>query len=849
MSNGYTDDGSSRRGDASNDGDTAEFVDYLNKEMYQEQRKLRLAFTGVTARAFPLKASLNRLQDFCDSYLNFADDTGRRPPYYFKPAIPFVYLQMINYGEMATLTENLGFISQHEVLFAVPVEWYDVDRNTGKLKFRDWALVCPYVFVDNDMSLRTGRQVYGWTKVRAWLNRVEPSWTDDPRNRRQLMELKTKLFLTAYSGQRIEPRVLLEIVQDPPPSVFRNPYSKRDLFNPLWTWPQAVRESMMAVGDTLEFLTALPILGYDQARFAPVLPEMMRRGIDNTRRFLPWVSCRDPYQKEVLERAKHNPYINQITLKQFRDAAEPTLACYQAYVNSKILIDHYHDGGLLGGPNLFLGDLTAGFRVLVHDYAEQKIVHTLGIEISETEKDAHGKDVLVLTPRLPFWTSLDLRYDEGELLHWRSKTSDWTQGKETQAVARGEQRNCFNVTRGAAIQELFGPFNFPDITVRVLPLAAKTDQLQRFCDRYLNNLIQDKSAEGRVADLPRSQTDIDRMFKSQRFTPWGDHVFLLVTSYGGKHGAGYSESNDIGQIEQEKVSFYVPAEWTFEDDQGAKRKRPCLLAPWVFNSSSRHAITEREVNGVEAHHAVIHCDDASWLKESGPVAERLLMSLKRLMMIGANAGQEADMRTLIEIRQDGQYPAHGRRRDAHRDEECPDIKDMIRYLGSSVDFVSLKQFPKSGNFDNSCYQAFVMVKRRITHIFDHRRDRMRESYAEGDRFKFAVAEPMGDDLRVSIQRHLYWPIVENLGLRYETLDCKPGELPVYQIRPERPFFLRLGLREEVGMNLWTRTHGTKWQREQQGIEELHRDVTFPTATPMQMIHSMLNCLEELGSDD
>ena len=107
--------------------------DYNNAtspDMLAMQSEPRVSFTGVTTRCFPLKASMNTLQDFCDNYLNFPDD-GREMKKsqrnYFRPAMPYVYFQMINYGKMATESENLGWIAQNEVLFCVPLEWYKVD--------------------------------------------------------------------------------------------------------------------------------------------------------------------------------------------------------------------------------------------------------------------------------------------------------------------------------------------------------------------------------------------------------------------------------------------------------------------------------------------------------------------------------------------------------------------------------------------------------------------------------------------------------------------------------------------------------------------------------------------------
>ena len=79
--------------------------------------KPRIAFQDVTLRILPLRAKMDRLQQFCDNFLNFADEHHQL--YYFQPAAPFVMLQVLNYGRMTTETQNLGWISQNELGFGI----------------------------------------------------------------------------------------------------------------------------------------------------------------------------------------------------------------------------------------------------------------------------------------------------------------------------------------------------------------------------------------------------------------------------------------------------------------------------------------------------------------------------------------------------------------------------------------------------------------------------------------------------------------------------------------------------------------------------------------------------------
>jgi len=81
---------------------------------------LEQKYSDVVTQIFPLKASTNRLQEFCDTYLNLDEDA----PLYFKPAVPWVLMQVVDYGRMATTSGNLGWFSQHELAFGVPLACY-----------------------------------------------------------------------------------------------------------------------------------------------------------------------------------------------------------------------------------------------------------------------------------------------------------------------------------------------------------------------------------------------------------------------------------------------------------------------------------------------------------------------------------------------------------------------------------------------------------------------------------------------------------------------------------------------------------------------------------------------------
>jgi len=134
-------------------------------------------YTGVISQVFPL-AAICVLEDFCDSYLNLKQD--KNPPFWFKPAAPFVLMQVVDYGDMAE-ANAIGWFSQHELAFGIPVEWHVRDKDGWH--FKDIAMHYPFIYVDNPLSIAGGREVMDGPRVRSnsrlsWSTSIRP--TDAP---------------------------------------------------------------------------------------------------------------------------------------------------------------------------------------------------------------------------------------------------------------------------------------------------------------------------------------------------------------------------------------------------------------------------------------------------------------------------------------------------------------------------------------------------------------------------------------------------------------------------------------------------------------------------------------------
>jgi hypothetical protein len=357
-------------------------------------------FEGVTMRTFPLRASLPKLTKFVDSYLNLI------PPEvgYFRPFLPYVYLMVINYGKMAVEAANLGWIAQNEIAFSIGLEWYK--KENGVLKFHDFAYVSPFIYVDNDLSMTTGREVYGWPKSLVSLTPEISSWMENPRKGAQLATVSAMVFPELYAGARKELRPLMQIEQAATPSFTQVP---PDPMSPLFPWnaiPNAIRGTAAMLGD---FGGVLSGLGITRAQ-----PGATPRSFMDMAALLG--KNLNPYNP--------NLYFNTVNLKQFRDSGVQGAFCYQAVTNAPMSLVKFNAGGMLGDTAMMLGDVTGGYRIRMHKWQSQPIVDSLGLEVAR-EWDGDGCRVAELAPVCPLWLDVDMQYARGVALAWRARDQDW----------------------------------------------------------------------------------------------------------------------------------------------------------------------------------------------------------------------------------------------------------------------------------------------------------------------------------------------------------------------------------------------------------------------------------------
>lgn len=772
------------------------------------------SFREVTARVFPIKANIARLHGFCDYYLNM--NIPRRIAH-FRPGLPYVYVMVLNYGKMSVESvraQNLGWVSQHEVTFTVPLTWWREER--GRLVFKDWACVSPFIFVDDVLSQTTGREVYGWPKVAARVEADTPLWTEHPRSPSRLFTLSTHVFPKLYAGEREALRVLMQIHRDPAPSYSEFPPDPDNPWGPLSSLPSAVRASLGLMEDAVDMFAGLRMRGYQRGP-GSLLRVLTKSGWKLTRLlpgfFLPALRTASGTANEDFAKL----YIDQVTLKQFRDAERPSDACYQALVRSRMGFDRLNQGGLLGDVNLLRGDPSGGFTIRIHRYLAQPIVETLGMQVTRVE-DGDQTPVDILKPTFPFWTDVDLDYGKGEVICSRiprpcdDPSENWVDEQDAKEVKvpTGKQQGdvCripYNTARGGATQPIAGPFHFPDVTLQVYPLLAERATLQGCLDRYLN-------------------VPLDPL--KHRFEAFGSYVYLMVNVYGGQVGTMWSEANNIGWWADREVSFCVPVKWYRND----KLISLALVSPFVFANSGRAVTTDREVNGRPAVKADIERPEDPWLTTRGPEEGRRLLKLEADVFPALHLGQQAERRTLIEIDGNCQWPYDHTQNESGRDDVRPDtedagwqmvsekwgdelrreVKHKAGYLehhetelrnakamaleilahGAPVNWIHVKQYRDACETQTACYQAVVHTRRSITPL--------RKEIQE-----------IKDSVAVRLHKYPGQPIAETLGLKIAQLESSGGSV-VQSMQPIQPFWMHMSVKEELGKVLCSRAIDRRW---------------------------------------
>lgn len=300
-----------------------------------------LRISDVTAYGFVLKSDEKALKRFVDEQLNAV--SGGKVRYYPCPFVIHVYIQA---GHCTSDAEVIGWLPDRESMIWVPV-W---QKREGEL-LPDLKIWIPYLLIDQQSGMVTGREVWGYRKTLATIEVPRSPQDADAFN------VRTTIFRTFGRETQGEEADLLKTIRSSTPA---------GAFASTWnSFEQAVRE-------ILQRLTGLE-LGFQ------VLSQ------------------------DALSSFLRGPLIHVVNLKQFRDAADSSKACYQALVNSPCRLDRWLGGGLLSG----------GYELHVTTCDSHRIVPSLGLEATNAGSTA------VVTPEFAFWWRMDFSTQPGSII-WQT---------------------------------------------------------------------------------------------------------------------------------------------------------------------------------------------------------------------------------------------------------------------------------------------------------------------------------------------------------------------------------------------------------------------------------------------
>jgi hypothetical protein len=318
-------------------------------------------FSGVGMRVFPLRASFGRLKEFCDRLLNGFPDVAE-----FRPVDGYVELIVLEYSSI-TSVEQPAFATygQTEVFFMVPVMWKE--RATGKQHF---AVITPYIFVDNAVSARLGRDLFGWPKEAAWYRRDEVASGTSPGAASQLLSIDTEMLNASgtYSSR------LLEIDDQP----------ERELLS--FGRKKSADDLPLDLGTVLQ-MCARPW-------------QTMARCLALSKRGLLDVATQPTRPFDMLN----------VNLKQFPQMEPEQTAAYQALTVTPLRTTRLNGFGLIGENKQLLGDPTGGTLVRIYEDPTWPVVSKLGLTYDEAtpqSSEPGARLVYRFRPICPVWCNAD----------------------------------------------------------------------------------------------------------------------------------------------------------------------------------------------------------------------------------------------------------------------------------------------------------------------------------------------------------------------------------------------------------------------------------------------------------
>ncbi len=253
-------------------------------------------FPGATVNAFLFEAPLANIQKYCDDYFNLGDAKDRGFTYKAFGGFPYAALMVIEYPQMICADArpialgvvpfaSRGYSSQSEIFVAAPVIRYGTSARTFLPRVAlEWTL--PFLVVDNSTSSFSGREMIGLEKLQGSFELGESEF---PGSFRCNVSLPGWRSLRSDEMQQSMPFV--DIETDPPVPTIRGAATNEDS---VWTLLRS-RFASAAIEGGVAFTDLLDVVSAGTVSFP----------------------------------------MNVVSLKQFRDATDPSRAVYQALAGAR----------------------------------------------------------------------------------------------------------------------------------------------------------------------------------------------------------------------------------------------------------------------------------------------------------------------------------------------------------------------------------------------------------------------------------------------------------------------------------------------------------------------------------
>ena len=514
----------------------------------------RSTMRNIAVQVFPLRADMVSMRKFINSYLNFVDDDYPLP-FYFKPAIPYVMLQILHYPNLAVTTANAIRFPQREVSFSVPLEVYIVDEY-GNRMFNHYATSAPFLYLDVQPSIVSGRDIFGLPKVALKFFKIDSTFR--PEGPSLITDLR--LRERGRDGDHFNP--FLKVYQDP-----QRFTSTRAIDDAISAVPDGLARWISMMTGALEQVVQPPILGYERTRDIASMLQMGRTGVGSLINSIPTFSWYRPalIDYESSADVQLGPInIEMVSLKQFRDAKDTDLACYQSLISSTLYVDKMIAAGSLADP--LSTDLSGGAFVRLYEVPTQPLIDAFGLTTESMIRTDDGGRVWTIRPQAPFWFTADLSYSLGINLAWRTKKHSWSSTEHL--GPRTKEKTRYNTFGSGALQEVPQRLVSPETSVLMLALPVTDEgwkKIQSLCERYFRNDF----------------LDIKPSIASS--------VFMLVYDVN-------NSAEGVGPAREHDVELAVPVSFYYKDDPNTAIGYG-VFPIYVFSDSESATLTQSEVFG------------------------------------------------------------------------------------------------------------------------------------------------------------------------------------------------------------------------------------------------------------